>query len=356
MLEIDFLGYRLKNPLMLTEGPLSGTEALIRKAAQSDAGLIFTKGIRPEAHHSPVPFMSMYRGSLINADWSCIGFEQWVNVMERLEMDTPLVASIAKNYVSSETAVSMAEKLVKAGARIVSFVDYDPAELEKTVRLARPRIHVPLMVKLAPFIRNLEEVLKKLINAGIDAVVAMDSVGPVLSIDTKTGKPLVGSADGSGYISGHSILSVTLKYIYDISSFVDIPVVGVGGVTDTDSALQMIMAGAFGVGMVTAPITRGLKQFGLINEGLRTYLQENNIETIEEIRGLTHRINRVKESSTDYRAVIDTERCSNCGACRRICYNEAISENDAGHMVDRDVCTGCGLCFSICPENAISFK
>lgn len=356
MLGIDFLGYRLKNPLMLTEGPLSGTEPLLLKAAESEAGLIFTKGIRPEEHKSPVPFMSIYQGSLINADWSCIGLERWVKIIERLEIDTPLVVSIAKNYVTPETAVSMAEKLIKAGAKIVSFVDYNPAELEETVRLARPRIKVPIMVKLTPFIKDLEELLKKLINAGIDAVAAMDSIGPVLSIDTKTGSPLIGSADGSGYISGKYILPVTLKYIYDISLYVDIPVVGVGGVTDTDSALQMLMAGASGVGMVTAPMIKGLKQFKIVSDGLKKYLLENSIENIKEICGLTRRLNEEKEASTDYRAVISEERCSNCGVCRRVCYSEAISEEAGWHLVDRDACTGCGLCRSVCPENAISFE
>ena len=55
MLGIDFLGYKLKNPLMLTEGPLSGTESLLIKASESEAGLIFTKGIRLEEKKSTVP-------------------------------------------------------------------------------------------------------------------------------------------------------------------------------------------------------------------------------------------------------------------------------------------------------------
>ncbi len=356
MLGIDFLGYRLKNPLMLTEGPLSGTESLIAKASESEAGLIFTKGIRPKEHNSPIPFMSIYQGGLINADWSCIGLEKWLKTIERLEIETPLVTSIAKNYVTPETAVSMAEKLVKAGAKIISFVDYNPLELEKTVKLARRKIKVPIMVKLTPFLKNLEEVLRNLINAGVDAIVAMDSIGPVLSIDTRTGSPILGSKDGSGYISGKYILPVTLKYIYDISRFVDIPVVGVGGVTNTDSALQMIMAGATGVGMLTAPLLRGLKQFKTVSDGIKKYLLENSIDTIKEICGLTCRVNEVKELSTSYRAVINKERCSNCGACMRVCYSGAIFPKTEWHFVERDICTGCGLCRDVCPENAISFR
>ena len=356
MLEIDFLGYRLKNPLMLTEGPLTGTESLLKKASESEAGLLFTKGIRPEEQKSPVPYMNINNGSLFNADWSCLGIDSWVKIIERLEIETPLVVSIAKNYVTPETAVLMAERLVKAGAKIISFVDYDAFQLEKTVSLARSRMKVPIMVKLPPFLYGLEEHLKNLVLAGVDGIAAMDSIGPVLFIDTKTGAPVLGSEDGSGYISGKNILPVTLKYIYEITRFIDIPVVGVGGVTNTDSALQMIMAGATGVGMVTSPMLHGLNQFKKISDGLRRYLQVNKTGGISRIRGLTHSVNKLRNISTSFKAVIKKIECNNCGACRKVCYSEAISVEQNLHSINRDKCIGCGLCSGVCSQDAIFYN
>ena len=140
-----------------------------------------------EEQKSPVPFMNINKGSLFNADWSCIGIEKWETIIRHQVIDTPLVVSIAKNYVTPEIAVSMAERLVRAGAKIISFVDYDAIQLIETVRMARPRLKVPIMVKLPPFLKNLENNLKGLVNAGVDAIAAMDSIGPVLSIDTDTG-------------------------------------------------------------------------------------------------------------------------------------------------------------------------
>jgi len=356
MLEVDFLGYTLKNPLMLTEGPQSGTEKLLKTAADSEVGLIFTKGIRLEEVKSPVPFMNINKGSLYNADWSCIGIDSWEGIIRRGEIDKPLVVSIAKNYVTPETAVQMAERLVRAGARIISFVDYDAGQLVETVRLARSRVKVPLMVKLPPFLKDLEENLKGLVNAGVDAIAAMDSIGPVLSIDADSGAPLLGSGDGSGYLSGKCILPVTLKYIYDISGFVDVPVVGVGGVTDTESALQMIMAGATGVGMVTSPMIHGMEQFRKLRDGLEAYLRGRDIDDISFIRGKTRRINNSRNISDSYKAFISEEKCSNCGACFRVCYSHAISKGENWHTVDRSECIGCGLCSGVCPEDAISFS
>lgn len=356
MLEVDFLGYTLKNPLMLTEGPQSGTEELLKTASQSDVGLIFTKGIRLKEQKSPVPFMNVYKGGLFNADWSCIGIDMWEDIIRRGVIDSPLVISIAKNYVDPETAVQMAERLVEAGGRIISFVDYDAEQLVETVRKARPRLKVPIMVKLPPFLEKLEENLVALVNAGVDAIAAMDSIGPVLSIDVNTGAPLLGSGDGSGYLSGKHILPVTLKYIYDISGFVDVPIVGVGGVTNTESALQMIMAGATGVGMVTSPMIQGMSQFRKVRDGLDTFLLERKIDDISSIRGLTRKYNESRTVSDSFKACISENICSNCGMCMKICYSDAISKKPDYHVVDSNKCIGCGLCSGVCPEDAISFS
>ncbi len=354
-LSVDFLDFRLKNPLMLTEGPLSGTKELIEKASRSAAGLIFTKGIRPKAALSPVPYIRKYQGSLLNADWSCIGFEQWIDVIHSLDIETPLVASIAKNYVTPDQAVEMAEKLVQAGSRAVSFVDYKPVQLSETVKIAKRRLTVPVMVKLPPFLPDLEEVLTSLVSAGVDAIAAMDSVGPVLSINAETGEPLMGSPDGSAYLSGKYILPVALKYIYEIARFVDVPVVGVGGVTGCDSALQMIMAGATGVGMVTTPMLKGLEVFSIVENGLIEYCTEKSIEKLSSIRGLTRKKIRERKTSLSVRAEIDPLLCTSCGACRSVCYSLAINPGVDSYSVRKDTCVGCGLCDSVCPAGAVSF-
>lgn len=355
-LSIDFLGFRLKNPLMLSEGPLSGNFELLNRLSEYRIGLIFTKGIRLKPANSPVPFIRKYERSLINADWSCIGLDEWLDVIRRLDINVPLVTSVAKNYVKPDTAVDMAVELVKAGSKAVSFVDYNSNELIKTVKLARPKLKVPIMVKLPPFISDIERVLKGLVNAGVDAVAAMDSIGPVLSIDIETGAPVLGSADGSGYLSGRYILPVALKYIYEISGFVDIPVVGIGGVTDYSSALQMIMAGAAGVGMVSEPLLKGPGIFNKVEKDLKDYLKKKDIGNISELRGITHKVVEKRKVSEDMRASIDRDICTMCGACEKVCYPGAISKNLKSYTVDKDSCVGCGLCESVCPVNAVIFK
>lgn len=356
MLKTEFLGYTLRNPLMLTEGPLSGSVESIEKAAAAGPGLVFTKGIRLEPVRSPVPYMSPRGLNLLNADWSCVGIDAWLKALPRLDAGIPVVTSVAKNYVSPETAVDMAERLVKAGSRIVSFVDYDPAQLVATVKLARPRLRVPIMVKLPPFLPRLPEWLAELVAAGVDAIAAMDSIGLGMTINVETGAPDLGSGDGSGYLSGRAILPFTLKYVYEISRAVNVPVVGVGGVADAQGALQMIMAGATGVGMATAPMLVGLRVFEDIRKGLERHLAAKGLDGIGSIRGKAAEAIASRKASNEYRARIDPLLCDNDGACKRVCYSGAIRAGIPAHEVDPAACVGCGLCAGVCHAKAISYR
>jgi len=352
-LSVDFLGLKLRNPLAIAEGPLTKDAETIRWALEHEVGIVFTKGIRPEPMISPSPYIVKADRSLMNADWSDIGFEAWLGEIRRLEKGTPFVASIAKNYVTPQEAVEMAVQLEAAGAPIISMCDYVAEQLVETVRLARPRLKVPLMVKLPPFLPHLEEVLKQLVEGGVDAIAAMDSIGPALEIDIETGLPTLGSEDGTGYLSGTAIRPVTVKYIYEISRFVDVPVVGVGGVSSARDVVEMVMVGATCVGMVTAPLLKGLGIFDRVAAGLRKLLAELGVNDIAAIRGLTH--SRLREFSVRYelRSQIDHELCTYCKLCPKVCFVRAITDTGEKVVVDRARCVSCGLCASVCPVAAI---
>jgi dihydroorotate dehydrogenase/Pyruvate/2-oxoacid:ferredoxin oxidoreductase delta subunit len=352
-LSVDFLGMKLRNPLVITEGPLTKDAQTIRWALEHEVGMVFTKGIRPEPMISPTPYVVKAGRSLMNADWSDIGFPAWIEEIRTLDKGTPFVASIAKNYVTPEEAVDMAVQLQAAGAPIISMCDYVPEQLVETIRVGRPRIKVPLMCKLPPFLPNLEEILKQLVDYGADAIAAMDSIGPCLEVDINTGLPTLGSQDGTGYLSGTAIRPVTVKYIYEISRFVDIPVVGVGGVSSARDVIEMVMVGATCVGMVAAPLLRGLGIFDRLAADLRELLAKLGSADINALRGLTHRRLREFEMSYEQRSEIDYDLCNYCKLCSKVCFVRAITDTGEKVVSDRSRCLSCGLCASVCPVGAI---
>jgi len=100
---------------------------------------------------------------------------------------------------------------------------------------------------------------------GPDGVTAMDSVGPVLRIDIRSGRPLMGSEMGYGWLTGSAIKPIILRYVDEIAGQTSKPVIGIGGVVTAADVVEMMMAGAGAVGLCTARILKGMAYLSRLN-------------------------------------------------------------------------------------------
>jgi dihydroorotate dehydrogenase subfamily 1 len=352
-LSVEISGIKFKNPLVLSEGPLTGNSRLIERAAKHNIGAIVTKSIRQEAAQSSNPYMIAANRGLINADWTDIGFDAWLKELDKLDISTPLITNVATNHVPPKKAAELAEVLQLHGAAMVTFSDYEPENLVDAVKYARKEVNVPIMVKLPPFVKNIGDLCKRLEEAGVNMIAAMDAVGPAMDIDIDERKPILGCDGAFGYMSSAPIFPLTLAYIAEIAGNVTVPVLGVGGVTSAADVIKLIMAGATCVGMVGTPILKGLGVFDKIEADLRKWMVDNGVKNLSEIRGCAqeylHRPERY-----GLRARVDEDKCTGCGLCIKSCYAGALSQNsDKKAQVNLDYCTGCGVCQSVCPVKAI---
>ncbi|MBS4021562.1 MAG: 4Fe-4S binding protein [Dethiobacter sp.] len=352
-LSVEIAEIKFSNPLLLSEGPLTGSAELIRRAAQHSIGGIVTKSIRQQKALSPNPYMISYGKGLLNADWTDMGFDAWCRELRQLEIPMPLITNVATNHVPPKQAAEFASILQDCGASLVTFSDYEPENLIQAVSHARKNVKVPIMVKLPPFLPKVGNICKRLEDVGVNCIAAMDAVGPGLDIDIETGKPVLGSIDGGGYLSGAPIFPLSLFYIAEICKNVSVPVVGVGGVTNYKDVLKMIMAGATGVGIVTGAILKGLGLFDEIEKDLVTYLQERKINNLSEIRGKLHTHLADREEHFSWRPHVDQYRCNGCGLCSRSCFKGAISIADSTAKINLDMCSGCGVCATVCGRRSI---
>ena len=90
-------------------------------------------------------------------------------------------------------------------------------------------------------------------------------------------------------MSGPAILPLALRHVYAICQTVAIPVIGMGGVTTGDDALQMVMAGATAVGIGTAVVHRGIDVFDKVVDELSCLLARYGHGSLADVRGLAHR-------------------------------------------------------------------
>jgi ferredoxin len=229
------------------------------------------------------------------------------------------------------------------------------------VQLIKEAVDVPVVVKLSgTFSHVVKEWAVGVRESGADGIACSDAVGPALSIDTTTGQPALGGPRGVGGLTGPAIMPITLRMTLEAAMLSGLPVVGVGGVTTADDVLQYVMAGATLVGVCTAGHMKGIGSYRNLIEDLVRRMDELDISSLEDIRGLT--IRRIEERRAQGKVAVTErvvprvkpEKCTRCGVCERSCAYEAIAvgTEDAA-VIDGEACIGCGLCVSVCRFDAL---
>ncbi|MEW5816786.1 MAG: 4Fe-4S binding protein, partial [Spirochaetota bacterium] len=182
--------------------------------------------------------------------------------------------------------------------------------------------------------------------------------GPVLRIDIRSGKPLLGSEKGYGWLTGSAIKPIILRFIAEIASRTDKPIIGLGGVVTAEDAIEMLMAGASAVGLCTALILKGVAYLARLNAGIRKLLTELKYESPRHLSGAALPCLHEREVMEKFTFSFEAAACNACGRCVTVCAYQArnlIVEPARKEMqLDEKKCRSCGLCVSVCPTGALS--
>jgi dihydroorotate dehydrogenase (NAD+) catalytic subunit len=166
---------------------------------------------------------------------------------------------------------------------------------------------------------------------------------------------LMGSKEGYGWLSGPAFKPLALRCVFDVARAVDLPIIGVGGITRGSDAIEFLMVGASAVGVCTAAILKGPAVFGKIAREISEWLDAHGYESVENVRGLAIRHWREREFRTTHvPPELDVDICTGCGLCEISCVYEAIHVIDDKAKLTPEACYGCGLCVTRCPVRALS--
>jgi dihydroorotate dehydrogenase (NAD+) catalytic subunit len=221
------------------------------------------------------------------------------------------------------------------------------------IRAAKAALEVPVLIKLSPHRDDMADAARAAADAGADGIVAINSFGPVLSLDIETALPRLGGPNGYGWISGPALKPLAVRCVRDIARAVPLPVIGVGGVSRGTDAVEMLMAGATAVGVCTAAILRGPATFGKIAAELNAWLDEHGHTSVRDIVGMA--ITKAWPSGPLPAPLIKQSACTACGVCVTACVYGAITEADGQVTLNEDRCTRCGLCVTRCRLAAIDW-
>jgi dihydroorotate dehydrogenase (NAD+) catalytic subunit len=162
-------------------------------------------------------------------------------------------------------------------------VGSEPAKVEAITHSVCKHVDLPIWVKLTPNVTDITALGRAAEKGGADAVVAINTVKG-MAIDVASARPVLGNVFGG--LSGSAIKPIAVKCVYDLYNALDIPVIGVGGISNYEDALEFIMAGAKAV-QIGSAVAKDLLIFKRIVAGIDRYLAAKDLK-LEDVVGSAH--------------------------------------------------------------------
>jgi len=296
-LATEIAGLKLANPTMLAAGILGLTGSSLRSVVEAGAGAVVTKSLGLKQREGyPNPTVVQVDCGLLNAmGLPNPGVRHFgEEIKEVKETGVPVIVSIYA--FSSEEFAKAAEVAVGVGADALELnvscphvektgaeIGSDPELVTKVVRKVKNKVDKPVFVKLTPNVANIVEVAKSAVEAGVDAITAINTVR-AMTIEIETTRPLL--ANKIGGLSGPAMKPIAVRCVYEIYREVDVPVIGCGGITDWRDAVEFMLAGASAVQIGTAIAFKGLGVFKSVTRGIDAYVGKKGFGSVKDIVGL----------------------------------------------------------------------
>ncbi len=293
----------LPSPVILASGTAGHSDELAAYMDLSVLGAVVVKSVASfEWQGNPAPRLHALSGGMINAvGLQGRGVEQWIaHDLPRLRArNARVVASIWGFRESEYEAAALALSNAASGLVAVevnlscpnveharSMFAHDAVQSSRVVAAVRRALpHVSVWAKLSPNTDRLVEIAGVVSSAGADALVLVNTVLG-MAIDTDSRRPVLGN--GGGGVSGAAMHAVAVRSVFDVrAALSDVPIIGVGGVSCANDALELMMAGANAVQVGTATFADPRAAMKIQRDMLR-WAHRRDISSWEEITGSAH--------------------------------------------------------------------
>ena len=298
VLETNLGTLHLRNPTLLAAGVLGLTGFSLKRVWEAGAGAIVAKSTSMEAREGdPGPNIIQVTGGLLNAmGLPNPGIE---SMLEEIKIAKNAGAKVIGSIFGekSEDFSALATMMEEAGVDAVELnlscpmvkeiwiLGHDPKLTKNSVKKVKDSVAIPVFAKLPgnTHISNLLDVVKSAERAGADGITLANTF-PALTLDVDVSKPILGHKVGG--LSGPAIKPITLRLVYEAHVAVKIPIIGCGGISSANDAIEYLLAGASAVQVGTGIMYKGLEIFGEICEGINSFMKEKGFKEVREMVGL----------------------------------------------------------------------
>ncbi len=290
---------QLDRPVMLASGILGISMDVFDRLYGAGAGAVVTKSLssEPWEGYANPTIISVKGDGWINAVGLSNPGAAYFAEMIRPNQNVPIIVSLVGSVPEEFEAMIAQFKDCRVAAYELNLscphvakvgleVGDDPGLVEGIVRAVKNAADVPVIAKVGLGTTHYLDTVGTAIGAGIDAITAINTVR-AMAIDVKTQRPILSNRFGG--LSGTPIKQIALRCVYEISSKYDIPIIGCGGISSWEDAVEFILAGACAVQVGSAVGDRWISIFDEINSGMSRYMKDMGIAGIKDMVGVAKR-------------------------------------------------------------------
>lgn len=294
--KVTLAGVELKNPVMTASGTFGSGVEYSEFVDLSRLGAVVTKGVANVPWPgNPTPRIAEVYGGMLNA----IGLQNpGIDVFVKRDIpflkqyDTKIIVNVCgkttEDYIEvverlGDTPVDLLEiniscPNVKEGG--IAF-GQEPKAVEAITREVKKHAKQPVIMKLSPNVTDITVMAKAAEAGGADVLSLINTLtGMKIDINRRT----FAIANKTGGMSGPAVKPVALRMVYETANAVKIPIIGMGGISTAEDALEFIMAGATAVSIGTANFFNPYATVEVV-EGIEAYMAKHHVEDIRELIG-----------------------------------------------------------------------
>ena len=295
-MRVNIAGVELKNPVMTASGTFGSGEEYSEFVDLNRLGAVVTKGVANVPWPgNATPRVAETYGGMMNA----IGLQNpGIDVFCKRDIpflqkyDTKIIVNdcghAPEEYLAvverlAEEKIDMMEINISCPNVNAGFLAFgqDPKHVEELTAEIKKIAKQPVIMKLTPNVTDIAEIARAAEAGGADAVSLINTLtGMKIDVNRRT----FALANKTGGVSGPAVHPIAVRMVYQVANAVKIPVIGMGGVTTAEDALEFILAGATGVAVGTANFVNPTATIDVI-DGIQAYMEKYGVKDIHELIG-----------------------------------------------------------------------
>lgn len=382
-LAVDFCGIHCENPFFLASSAVCTNYEMVANAFEAGWGGVFYKTICLQEIKEVSPRFDAMHNNATHGDF--YGFRNMEQLSENpVDMDFDILRRLKQNYptkivvasIMGQTEdqwVQLAKMAEEAGCDAVelnfscpqmkhkgmgSDVGQSPELVKTYTAYVKQSVKIPVIPKMTPNITHIEEPAMACVEAGADAISAINTIK---SVTMANDAEVTGRRTISGY-SGRAVRPIALRHVLELAQMpAKVELSGIGGIETWRDALEFIQLGCSNVQVCTAVMQYGYRIIDDLTLGLQRFMAKRGVNELSQLVG-ENLPTFLKPDDLDRDSIIypkiDREKCVGCGRCHVSCMDgghQAIAF-DAETRQPRIIgtkCVGCHLCRLVCPAGAI---